>query len=205
MPLKTAHSGGSLRRHGGPEDGTPYEADIARLGLAVRAGGVPRARAGGVARKGLAARSCRKSYVGAGGADFRQELHQGNVFGLRPVSDVLETDANFIQFAARETYTISLSYRIIAAGPRGFAFGFVSERGGSERNFVRMENISGSNGASGTASSTFTLLNYPDYQVQFKIAAGTGAVAIDDIRVTIVTDGWSRRRTPKGQHSCPAC
>ena len=100
-----------------------------------------------------------------------------------PFNAFLETDADYVHFAANETYTISATYRIISSGPEGFNFGFFSGKGSAERRFVSTGDIRGGAGATGTATQTFNLLNYDDYQVGFYVL-GPGSIVLDDIRVT---------------------
>jgi hypothetical protein len=108
---------------------------------------------------------------------------KGSHSGSNSYSEFLFTNPTFIRFAANQNYTITVSYRILAASPRGFEVGFFSAIVGANGPFVRSEAITGATGTSGTATFTFTLLNYPDYQAGFKVM-GTGAIAIDDIRIT---------------------
>ena len=106
---------------------------------------------------------------------------RGSYSGPDSYTGVLSSDPTFIQFDANETYTITLTYRILAAGSRGFSFGFFSDKGYPE-SLVSTALITGSTGSSGTASHRVTLRNFSDYQFQFKID-GTGAIAIDEVRI----------------------
>ena len=108
---------------------------------------------------------------------------KGSYFGSDSFTPFLDTDPTFIQFAPNQTYTITANYRIIVAGSSGFSLGFFSSTESSARNFVPSATITGGSGVSGTVNVTSTLLNYADYEVQFEIV-GSGAIAIDDIRIT---------------------
>jgi hypothetical protein len=94
----------------------------------------------------------------------------------------LITDPSVVPFAANHTYTITLSYRIIAAATN-FGYGVSSSTEiTNTKNFGSSDGIAGPSGSSGTATSTFTLHNYTDYQFGFNIN-GTGTIIIDDIRI----------------------
>src|SRR5262245_6127664 len=90
----------------------------------------------------------------------------------------LYTNPTFIQFPPNQTLTITASYRIITAGSAGFEYGFNSPGHG-----LPSALITGASGASGTATLTVALQNHTDYSAFFKVS-GTGAIAIDDIRIT---------------------
>lgn len=104
----------------------------------------------------------------------------GSYSGLGTYSQFLQTDPNFIQFAANQQYTITLSYRIITAGSNGFSFGFFTP---SDNTSGYSNNITGTAGTSGTATLVATLKNYPDYLAGFDIN-GTGTIVIDNIQIT---------------------
>ena len=90
----------------------------------------------------------------------------------------LRTDRTFIQFAPNQTFTITLSYRILTAGSAGFQFGFFSSSAQSHAAFLPTSVINGSAGTSGTATLTSNLESYSDVQVGFSVG-GTGAIAVD--------------------------
>jgi FG-GAP-like repeat len=108
---------------------------------------------------------------------------KGSYSGAGSFTQFLMTDPTFIRFARSQTYTITLRYRVLAQGTRGFEFGFFSNAGSREGRFVRSEFFGGATGTSGTATLTARLEAYDDYTAGFKIE-GTGVVAIDDIRIT---------------------
>jgi hypothetical protein len=108
---------------------------------------------------------------------------KGSYSGAGSFTQFLFTDFNFIHFARNQTYTITLSYRILAQGTRNFEFGFFSNTGSREGRYVRSGSFGGSTGSTGTATLTARLEAYDDYAAGFKIE-GTGAVAVDDIRIT---------------------
>ena len=108
---------------------------------------------------------------------------KGSYSGAGSFTQFLLTDPTFIRFVRSQTYTITLRYRVLAQGTRGFEFGFFSDAGSREGRFVRSGFFSGATGTSGTATLTARLEAYDDYTAGFKIE-GTGAVAVDDIRIT---------------------
>ncbi len=95
----------------------------------------------------------------------------------------LWTNPTFIQFAPNQTYTITFSYRILKASSAGFQFGFFSSSAQSHGIFLPTSVVNGATGASGMATLTSNLESYSDVQVAFKLS-GTGAIAVDDIRIT---------------------
>ena len=95
----------------------------------------------------------------------------------------LRTDSNFIHFAHGQTYTITVSYRVIAQGSRGCNMSFSSETGVREGRGFRTVSFGGATGTSGTATLTERLDSYDDFIVDFRIE-GTGTFAVDDIRIT---------------------
>src|SRR4030095_9999852 len=108
---------------------------------------------------------------------------KGSYSGADTFTEFLFTDRNFIHFGRNQTYTITLRYRVLAQGSRGYEFGFFSSIGSREGRFVRSGSFGGSTGSSGTATLTARLEAYDDYQAGFKIE-GTGAVAAGAVRVT---------------------
>ncbi len=99
------------------------------------------------------------------------------------VKPFLNTNPTFIQFTPNETYTITLSYRIITAGSRGFQFGFSSSTAERQGHFLPTSVITGAAGASGKATLTSKLESYTDVRAGFTVG-GTGAITVDDIRIT---------------------
>jgi hypothetical protein len=108
---------------------------------------------------------------------------KGSYSGPDSFTPFLYTDPTFVQLSPNQTYTIALSYRILTAGSRGFEFGFFSQQASNGGHFLQTATITGAAGSSGTATVTATLESYADYAAGFKIG-GTGAIAIDDIRIT---------------------
>jgi uncharacterized protein (TIGR03437 family) len=92
----------------------------------------------------------------------------------------LWTNPTLIPFAPNATYTITFSYRILTAGSAGFQFGFFAAS--AQSHFLPTSVITGAAGTSGTGTLTSNTGPYSDVQVGFKVS-GTGAIAIDDIRV----------------------
>jgi uncharacterized protein (TIGR03437 family) len=99
------------------------------------------------------------------------------------VQPFLWTNPTLIQFVPNATYTITFSYRILTAGSAGFGFGFNSSSAQSQGVFLPTSVITGAAGASGTATLTASLGPYSDIRVEFDVG-GTGAIAVDDIRIT---------------------
>lgn len=108
---------------------------------------------------------------------------KGAYSGSATFTTVLYSDPTYVRFAAKQRYTFTLRYRIIEPGSAGFSFGFFSDRVGSAGPFVPTGSITGAAGATGTATLTATLFDFPDYAAGFKIN-GTGAIAIDEIKIT---------------------
>ena len=78
-------------------------------------------------------------------------------------------------------------------GPRsgpvaGFETLFYSPTAGGENNFLPSIRIAGAAGTTGSRTLTNTLGNYGDYRAQWNVI-GTGAIAIDNIRMKNVTTG----------------
>jgi len=95
----------------------------------------------------------------------------------------LVTDTTYIQFAPNGTYTITFSYRILTASSSGFQFGFFSSTANSQGSYQPTSVVKGATGTSSTATLTGKLGSYSDVLVQFKVI-GSGAIAVDDIRIT---------------------
>src|SRR5262245_33732449 len=54
---------------------------------------------------------------------------KGSYSGTVMYTSLLISDPTFVKFTPNQTYTITLSYRIITAGSAGFEFGFFSVTG----------------------------------------------------------------------------
>lgn len=100
----------------------------------------------------------------------------------------LQTDSSVLPLSPNTTYQISFSYKILATPSSGFEVLFFSPQGGSVGNFLNSTRITGVSGDTGTASLTSTLANFPDYQARWNVV-NTGAIAIDDIKITNLTSG----------------
>src|SRR5262245_53054339 len=88
---------------------------------------------------------------------------KGSSSGTSAFASFLYTDATYIRFQAGEPYTISLQYRVISPGLRGFEVGFFSGKGSMAGRYVPSLNVNGAPGASGSATHTATLGPYDDY------------------------------------------
>ena len=108
---------------------------------------------------------------------------KGTYSGSGSFTPVLLTDPAFVRFAGGQSYTVTLNYRILAQGSSDFEFGFFSRTGSGEGRFVRTGSIRGATGAAGTETLSARLEAYPDYGFSLKIV-GTGAISVDDIRIT---------------------
>ena len=106
---------------------------------------------------------------------------KGSYHGSATFTRAVFTDRNFITFAASQTYTFTLNYRVLEQG--NFTFGFYSHRGAGERNFVANGTFRGGPGTSGTATLTVRLEAYDDYEAAVDLES-TGSVVVDDIRIT---------------------
>jgi hypothetical protein len=95
----------------------------------------------------------------------------------------LNTDPTFIRFTPFEKYTITFSYRVVAALSGDFAFGFFSSTAERAGHFLPTAVIAGIPGASGTATLTTTLESYTDVRAGFTVN-GVGTILIDDLRIT---------------------
>ncbi len=95
----------------------------------------------------------------------------------------LNTNPAVIRFQPNETYTITLSYRIVTPGPGGFQFGFFSSSADARGDSQPTSVIRGAAGASGMATLTSRLGSYADLRAGFKVV-GSGTILIDDIRIT---------------------
>jgi hypothetical protein len=102
-------------------------------------------------------------------------------YSIKAALGVFNTDPAFIRFAPGQTYTVTLSYRILENGSRG-GINFFSPAGLAAGVFVNGGAVSGSAGASGTVTVTGELGKFADYRVA--IGAGAGAIVYDDIRIT---------------------
>lgn len=109
---------------------------------------------------------------------------KGEYFGTSPYgANFLFSDPLFVRFAPNQTYTVTASYRIVVAASASFELTFNSPTANGAGVFGPGTSIRGTAGTSGIATLTGTLQNYADYHLSFGIY-GTGAIVIDDIRVT---------------------
>jgi len=116
---------------------------------------------------------------------------RSSIKGSGDAQSFLISDPHAIPFTPEQSYTLTFTYRIITALPNGFEYGFTSSTGiGTARDFGPSTLLFGSAGSSGTVSKTFTLHNWPDYQVTFMPnSPGSGSIVIDDIRITNASTG----------------
>jgi hypothetical protein len=67
---------------------------------------------------------------------------KGSYSGQNEFTSILVSDPTFIRFEPNQTYTITLSYRILLQGSHGFEVGFFSPTGSRDRRFVSTTTIS---------------------------------------------------------------
>lgn len=107
---------------------------------------------------------------------------RGAYFGTLSYSAILSSDPTFVRFPGNQKYTITFNYRVISALSRGLEFGFYSGAGGVN-GLINNPTLPANAAPAGIASGSAVLGAQTDYQVLFKIV-GTGAIVIDDIRIT---------------------
>lgn len=108
---------------------------------------------------------------------------KGSYSGPSTHTAFLQTDPLFVRFAPNQTCVVTLRYRILVPASGSFDFAINSPTANNAGLFGPGASIKGAAGATGTATLTGTLLNYPDYHLSVGVA-GTGAIVIDDIRIT---------------------
>lgn len=119
---------------------------------------------------------------------------KGSFSGLGRYTPYIRTSPASLPLTAGHTYEVSFDFRILTTpekgiGPRpGFETLFYSPTGGGENNFLPSIGIDGVAGDTGSRILTNTLGNYDDYRAQWNVI-GTGAIAIDNIRIKNLTTG----------------
>lgn len=108
---------------------------------------------------------------------------KGAYFGTSSFTPFLSSDPLRVRFLPNQTYTVTASYRILVAASGGFDFAINSPTANGAGIFGPGTVIRGAAGASGVATLTGSLSNYSDYHLSFGIV-GTGAIVIDDLRIT---------------------
>src|SRR4051812_14177722 len=98
-------------------------------------------------------------------------------YSIKVIQSVFNTDPTIIHFAPGQTYTITANYRVLENGSRG-GVNFGSTKAAASEGAA----VTGSAGASGTATVTVRTANYDDYQLN--IGSLAGAIVYDDIRIT---------------------
>jgi len=78
--------------------------------------------------------------MGVGNNSIKGSYSGSDVLSYKPF---LYTDPTFIRFAPNETHTITLNYRIISAGSKGFSFGFFSPPASGAGQFLQTASING--------------------------------------------------------------
>jgi len=113
---------------------------------------------------------------------------KGSYTGSDSYNAYLQTVPSLLPLSPEESYQVTFDYLILSAPDRGFETLFWSPKGSSEGKFLPSTTITGQAGDSGSATLTGTLVNYHDYMVAWNVV-GTGAIAIDNIRIVNLTTG----------------
>jgi hypothetical protein len=113
---------------------------------------------------------------------------KGAYDGAGAYTAYLQTDRSVLPLNPNTTYQVSFNYIILTTPSAGFEVLFYSPQGGMVGNFLNSTLIQGVSGDTGTATLTSTLANFPDYQARWNVV-GTGAIAIDEIKITNVSTG----------------
>jgi hypothetical protein len=82
-----------------------------------------------------------------------------------------------------KAYRLTLTYRILEAGDKGFEVMFYSPSGGKAGKWLDGITLGGPAGTSGIAVLERTLYDYPDYRVWLNVI-GKGAIVVDDIKLS---------------------
>lgn len=117
-----------------------------------------------------------------------QQSIKGAYEGTGAYTAYLQTDKSVLPLTPQATYQISFNYKILTTPSAGFEVLFFSPQGGAVGNFLNSTRITGVSGDKGTATLTSTLANFNDYQARWNVV-GTGAIAIDEIKITNVNTG----------------
>jgi hypothetical protein len=113
---------------------------------------------------------------------------KGSYSGPQSFNPYLSTDASTLKFERNRTYRIEFKYQILAAPSKGFEVLFISGAATAAGNFLPSITINGRAGESGTATLTARLGAYDDYRAIWNVT-GTGAIVVDDVRITDVDTG----------------
>ena len=113
---------------------------------------------------------------------------KGSYVGSSSYTSYLHTDPAIIPLTPNHAYRVTFSYRILVTPNQGFLVSFYSLTGGAAGSFLPGFTITGASGDTGTATLTNTLGPYNDYRAQWNII-GTGAIAINEIRITDAATG----------------
>ena len=112
----------------------------------------------------------------------------GETFGFRDYSPYLKTDRNTLPLSSGHTYRVTFDYLILETPDRGFETLFYSPEGGRNEDWLPSITLNGKAGDSGSATLINTLLDYTDYEARWNVV-GTGAIAVDNVRIMDVTTG----------------
>jgi hypothetical protein len=113
---------------------------------------------------------------------------KGFYSGSGSFTPYLQTDPTIVPLSPNHPYQVTFQYKILTSPSNGFQVLFYSPTGGALGDFLPAVTITGTAGSSGTATLTNTLGSYSDYEIFWTIV-GTGAIAIDNIQITMLPTG----------------
>jgi hypothetical protein len=117
----------------------------------------------------------------------RQSI-KGSYSGTQSYTPYVRTDPAALPLAPNRTYRITFRYKILTTPSRGFEVLFFSPTGGNRGSFLPSFTIEGRAGSMGSATLTNTLGSFSDYEARLNVV-GTGAITVDELRITDVTTG----------------
>jgi hypothetical protein len=103
--------------------------------------------------------------------------------GLKTYQHYFSTRPELLPLKGGVTYRLTLSYRIIDAGDKGFEMMFYSPTGGEAGRWLDGITLRGAEGTRGVAELERTLYDFADYRVWLNVI-GRGAIVVDDIRLS---------------------
>lgn len=113
---------------------------------------------------------------------------KGSWSGTGDYHAYLYTDRAVLPLKAGASYRLTFDYRVVTPPDRGFETIFYSPAAGDRGLWLPGSLIEAKDSPSGTVTLEATLLDYPDYQIRWNIV-GTGAIAVDSIRVEELVGG----------------
>jgi hypothetical protein len=113
---------------------------------------------------------------------------KGSYAGKDTYTAYLQSDSTALHLNPNTTYQVTFNYKILTTPSAGFEVLFFSPTGASKGNFLNSTLINGVSGDTGSVTLTSSLANFTDYQARWNIV-GTGAIAIDDIKIVNLATG----------------